>query len=77
MAFNFAGMTIAYRRLTQVLSGALSVSSSLMREYLDRDKEADQCAQYVDDIGNAANDADQFIAKLRPPLNASEKLHKN
>ena len=36
-----------------------------MREYLDRVIKADQCAQYVDDIGIAANDANHLIANLR------------
>ena len=36
-----------------------------MREYLDKVIKADQCAQYVDDIRIAANDADHLIANLR------------
>ena len=36
-----------------------------MREYLDKVIKADQCAQYVDDIGIAANDPEQFINNLR------------
>ena len=36
-----------------------------MREYLDKVIKADQCAQYVDDIGIAANDADRLITNLR------------
>ena len=36
-----------------------------MREYLDKVIKADQCAQYVDDIGIAANDAEQLIKNLR------------
>ena len=36
-----------------------------MREYLDRVIKADQCAQYVDDIGIAANDAEHLIKNLR------------
>ena len=39
-----------------------------MREYLDKVIKADQCAQYVDDIGIAANDAEQLIKNLRGPL---------
>ena len=39
--------------------------SSFMREELDKVIKADQCAQYVDDIGIAANDADHLIANLR------------
>ena len=55
LAFNFASRTFAYKRLAQGLSRALSAFSSFMREYLDKVIKADQCAQYVDDIGIAAN----------------------
>ena len=65
LAFNFASRTFVYRRLAQGLSRALSAFSSFMREYLDKVIEADECAQYVDDIGIAANDADHLIANLR------------
>ena len=64
-AFNFASRTFAYRRLAQGLSRALSAFSSFMREYLDKVIKADKCAQYVDDIGIAANDAEQLINNLR------------
>ena len=65
MAFNFASRTFAYRRLAQGLSRAVSAFSSFMREYLDKVIKADQCARYVDDIGIAANDAEQLIKNLR------------
>ena len=65
LAFNFACRTFAYRRLAQGLSRALSAFSSFMREYLRKVIKADQCVQYVDDIGIAANDADHLIANLR------------
>ena len=65
LAFNFASRTFAYRRLAQVLSRALSGFSSLMREYLDKVIKDDQCAQYVDDFGIAANNATQLINTLR------------
>ena len=65
LAFNFASRTFAYRRLAQGFSRALSAFSSFMREYLDRVIKADQCAQYVDDIGIAANYANHLIANLR------------
>ena len=64
-AFNFASRTFAYRRLAKGLSWSLSAFSSFMREYLDKVIKADQCAQYVDDIGIAANDADHLIMNLR------------
>ena len=65
LAFNFASRTFAYRRLAQGLSRVLSAFSSFTREYLDKVIKADQCAQYVDDIGIAANDAEQLIKNLR------------
>ena len=36
-----------------------------MREYLDPVVKADQCAQYVDDIGNAANTATDLTRNIR------------
>ena len=65
LAFNFASRTFAYRRLAQGLSRSLSAFSSFMREYLDKVIKADQRAQYVDDIGIAANDTDHLITNLR------------
>ena len=65
LAFNFASRTFAYRRLAQGLSRALSAFSSFMREYLDSVIKADQCAQYVDDIGIAANTTEQLIKDIR------------
>ena len=64
LTFNFASRTFAYRRLAQGLSRALSPFFSFM-QYLDKIIKADRCAQYVDDIGIAANDADHLIANLR------------
>ena len=60
LAFNFASRTFAYRRLAQGLSRSLSSFSSFMREKLDRVIKADKCAQYVDDIGIAANTATEL-----------------
>ena len=65
LAFNFASRTFAYRRLAQGLSRALSAFLSLMWEYLENVIKADRCAQNVDDISIAANDADHLIANLR------------
>ena len=65
LAFNYASRTFAYRCLAQGLSRALSAFSSFMREYVDKVIKADQCVQYVDDIGIAANDADHLKANLR------------
>ena len=65
LAFNFASRTFAYRRLAQGLSRYLSAFSSFLRKYLDPVIKADQCAQYVDDIGIAANTPEQLIKNLR------------
>ena len=73
LAVIFASCTFAYRRLAQGLSRALSAFSSFMREYFDKVIEADQCAQYVDDIGIAANDADHLIGSLRATFKCIQK----
>ena len=65
LAFNFASRTFAYKRLAQGLRRALSAFSSFLREYLDKVIKADQCAQYVDDIGIAANSVAQLIHNIR------------
>ena len=65
LAFKFASRTFAYRRLAQCLSRSLSEFSSITRENLDKVIKANQYAQFVDDIGITANDADRLIANLR------------
>ena len=65
LAFNFASRTFACPILAQRLSRSLSAFSSFIREYLDPVIKADQCAQYVDDIGIAANTPQQLIKNLR------------
>ena len=65
LEFNFASRTFAYRRLAQGLSRSVSAFSSFMREYLDPVVKADQCAQYVDDIGIAANTATDLTRNIR------------
>ena len=65
LAFNFASRTFAYRRLAQGLSRSVSAFSSFMREYLDPVVKAEQCAQYVDDIGIAANNATDLTRNIR------------
>ena len=65
LAFNFASRTFAYRRLAQGLSRSVSAFSSFMREYLDPVVKADQCAQYVDDFGIAANNATDLTRNIR------------
>ena len=71
LAFNFASRTFSCRRLAQGLSRSVSAFSSFMREYLDPIVKADQCAQYVDDIGIAANNATDLTRNIRQSSNAS------
>ena len=63
--FNFASRTFAYKRLAQGLSRCVSGFSNFMREYLNPVIKADQCAQYVDYIGIAANNATDFTQNIR------------
>ena len=56
---------LTYRRLAQGLSRSLSAFSSFIRKYLHPVIKADQCAQYVDVIGVAANTPEQLIKNLR------------
>ena len=69
LAFNFASGTFGYKRLAQGLSRSVSAFSSFMREYLDPVVKADQCAQYVDDIGIAANNATDLARNIRAVFN--------
>ena len=68
LAFNFGSTTFVYRRLAQGLSRSVSAFSSFMRDYLDPVVKADQCAQYVDDIGIAANNARYLTQNIRAVL---------
>ena len=65
LEFNFASRTFAYKILAQGLSRSLSAFSNFMREYLDPVVKADQCAQYVDDIRIAANNATDLTRNVR------------
>ena len=65
LAFIFASRTFAYKRLAQGLSRSVYDLSSFLREYLDPVVKADQCAQYVDDIGIAANNATDLTRNIR------------
>ena len=47
--------------------------SSFMREYLDKVIKADQCVQYVDHIGIAANDAGHLLKNLRATFECIRK----
>ena len=65
LALNCASRIFAYKRLAQSLGRSVSAFSSFMREYLDPVVKADQCAQYVDDIGIAANNATDLTRIIR------------
>ena len=64
LAFNFASRTFAYKTLAQGLSRSVSFSSFVL-ELLDPVVKADQCGQYVDDIGIAANNATDLTRNIR------------
>ena len=64
LSFNFRSRTFAFLRLAQGLTRSLSAFTSVVREYLDPLVKADRCAQYVDDIGIAANTPDELIENL-------------
>ena len=68
LAFIFASRTFASKRLAQGLRRSVSVFASFMREYLDPVVKADQCTQYVDDIGIAANNATDLNRNIRAVL---------
>ena len=65
LAVNFGSRTFAYRRLAHGLSRSLSALSCFMREHVDTLIKADQCAQYVDDIGIAAKTVAQLCINIR------------
>ena len=65
LAFNFASRSSDYKRLAQGLSRSVSAFSRFMREYLDPVVKVDQCSQYVDDIGIAANNATDLTRNFR------------
>ena len=65
LAFNFASRSCAYRRLAKDLSRSVSSFSSSISEYLDPVFEADQCAQYVEDIVRAAKNAADPTPNIR------------
>ena len=65
LAFTFAGRSFAHKRLAPGLTRSVAGFSSFMREYLDPVVKADQCAQYVDHIRIAANNATDLTRNIR------------
>ena len=64
LSLNFGSRTFAFVRLAQGLNRSLSAFTIVVREYLDLLVKADRCAQYVDDIGVAANTSVELIENL-------------
>ena len=64
LAFNFGSRTFAFLRLAQGLNRSLSAFNSTVREYLDPLVKTDKCAQYVDDIGIAANTVEEQVNNI-------------
>ena len=62
LAFNFGSRTFAYLRVAQGLNRSLSAFNSTVREYPL--VKADKCAQYVDDIGIAANNVEELVDNI-------------
>ena len=66
LAFNFLlAEPLPTKDLHKASADLASAFSSFMREYLDPVVKADQCAQYVDDIGIAANNATDLTRNIR------------
>ena len=65
LASNFASSNFALEKLSQGFSRSVSDYSSFVGEYLDPVVKADQCAQYVDDIGIAADNATDLTRNVR------------
>ena len=65
LPFNFASRTFAYNRLAQGLSRSVSAFSSFIPAYLDPAVKADQCAQYVDYIEIATDNATDLTQDIR------------
>ena len=65
LAFNSGSRTFAYRRFAKVPSSSVFEPSSFICEYLDPVVKADQTAQYVDDLGIAANNATDLPRNIR------------
>ena len=73
LAFNFLSRTFAYLRLAQGLSRSVSAFSSFMRKYLYPCIVADQCFQYVDDLGTAAKTFEEFVINLEAIFECVQK----
>ena len=73
LSFNFLSRTFAYLRLGQGLSRSVGAFSSFMRKYLYQCIVADQCFQFVDDLGTAAFTFEQSLDNLTALFASIEK----
>ena len=73
LSLHFLSRTFAYLRLAQGRSLSVSAFSSLMRKYLYPCIVADQCFQYVDDLGTAAKTFEEFITNIEAIFVCIEK----
>ena len=73
LAFVFASESFAYEKLAQSLGRSVSAFSGCIPEHLDPVVKADQCAEYVDDIGNAANIATDLTRNIQQSVNEFAK----
>ena len=72
-AFNFLSSTFAFLRLAQAVSRSVSAFKSFMRKYFYPCIVADQCFQYVDDIGTAAASFEVVATNLKANFKCAEK----
>ena len=68
LSVNFDSLTFTYKRLAKDLKCSLSALTCFVREYRDPVVKTDRCAQYVDDVGLAANTRDQPIKNIERVL---------
>ena len=73
LTLNFASRTLPTKDLHRVSADLCLFFSSFMREHLHPVVEADQCAQYVDDNGIAANNATDFTRNIRAVFNCNRQ----
>ena len=77
LALNFPSRTFAYQRVAQDPRRSLPVVSSFMREGSDPVIKTDQRAEYVDDIGIAANSPEQLITNLQAVFKSNKNAGLN
>ena len=64
LTFNFGWRSYVYKCLAHGVSKSVRGFCSFIRHYLDPCLAADLCTQFMDDIGSAVNNFDEFIPSL-------------